>query len=362
MRSFLLSCGMAVLAVLLVGCGSDAPNEQEVLISLTESVIVPGYEAAAAATTELRNALETLCAQPSEDALANAQQEWRDARAPWKRTEATWFGPVMDRRSVGLMDWPEIEPDRIEAMLAANPATREDDVRDGLASTQRGFGAVEYLLFQSDALDLLSDRSSGRCEYLVVLGRVIESEANGVAKAWAQGGKGFPAYSEYFTGRSNVSLLTSAATAEVVRTQVFLIRTLVDMRLAPALGLREGGPDLSVIPGGDGRNALSDLRNEVLGMRDMYLGADGPNSLGISDIVRGLSGDTDERMREHFAAALAAMDAVTLPLRTSVAERPERVRAVHDRLADLQRTLNTEVVSLLGVSVGFSDTDGDSTR
>ena len=123
------------------------------------------------------------------------------------------------------MDWPEIEPERIEKMLAANPATSEIHVRDGLASTQRGFGAIEYLLFQPDALGLLSDPSSGRCEYLVALGRVIESEANAVSNAWAQGGDGFPAYSEYFTGRSNVSLLTSEATAEVVRTQVFLVRT-----------------------------------------------------------------------------------------------------------------------------------------
>ncbi len=362
MRHFVLACFIATLAVVFVGCGSDAADEQEVVISLTESVIVPGYEAAAAASTELRSTIEALCAQPSEDALGNAQQEWRDSRATWKRTEATWFGPVMDRRSVGLMDWPEIEPDRIEAMLANSPATSEDAVRDGLASTQRGFGAVEYLLFQTDALDLLSGPSSGRCEYLVALGRVIESEANAVSKAWAQGGEGFPAYSEYFTGRSNVSLVTSEATAEVVRTQVFLVRTLVDMRLAPALGLREGGPDLSAIPGGGGRNALSDLRNQVLGMRGMYLGAGDPDGLGISDIVRGLSGDADERMREQFAAALDAIDAVTLPLRTAVVEQPERVRAVHDRLAELQRTLNTEVVSLLGVSVGFSDTDGDSSR
>lgn len=362
MRVFLLTCAVAALAVLFVGCGSGAVDEQEVVISLTDSVIVPGYEAAAAASGDLRLALEDLCAQPTEDALANAQQEWRDARAAWKRTEATWFGPVMDRRSVGLMDWPEIEPDRIEAMLANSPATTESAVRDGLASTQRGFGAVEYLLFEPDALDLLSDPSSGRCEYLVALGRVIESEANAVSKAWAVGEEGFPAYSEYFTGRSNVSLLTSEATAEVVRTQVFLVRTLVDMRLAPALGLREGGPDLSAIPGGGGRNALSDLRNEVLGMRDMYVGAGGPDGLGISDIVRGLSGDTDERMREHFAAALEAIDDVTLPLRVSLVESPDRVRAVHDRLAELQRTLNTEVVSLLGVSVGFSDTDGDSSR
>ena len=77
----------------------------------------------------------------------------------------------MDRRSVGLVAWPEIEPDRIEAMLAKNPATTESGVRDGLAATQRGFGAVEYLLFDPDALDLLSDRSSGRCDFLVALGQ-----------------------------------------------------------------------------------------------------------------------------------------------------------------------------------------------
>ena len=191
---------------------------------------------------------------------------------------------------------------------------------------------------------------------------MIESEADAILTAWTQETDGFPAYGDYLTGRSTVSLLTSDATAEFVRTQVFLIRTLVDMRLAAALGLREGGADLSAIPGGEGQNALSDLRNEVLGMRDVYLGADGPDGLGISDLVRGLSGETDDRMRAHFESSLEAIDAVAVPLRTAVLETPDRVQLVHEELTELRRTLNTEVVGLMGVSVGFSDTDGDSTR
>ena len=278
------------------------------------------------------------------------------------RSEATWFGPVMDRRSEGLLAWPQVDPERIEAMLVNNPAATEDDVRNGLASTQRGSGAIEYLLFLPDALDLLSDSSSTRCGYLIALGLVIESEANAILKGWKEGEDGDVPYSGYFTGRASSSLITSQAVAELVRTQVFLIRTLVDMRLAAALGLREGGQDLSAIPGGAGYNALDDLRNEVLGMRDMYMGADGADGLGISDIVKGLSADTDERMREHFEGALVAIDAVQLPLRNAVSERPEQVQAVHDQLSELQRTLSTEVVSLLGVSVGFSNTDGDSMR
>ena len=362
MLNTLRSFSLCLLAALAMACGSSAPDESDVLISLTDAVIVPGYEATAAASSELRETLEGLCASPSADALSTAQQAWRDARTPLLRSEATWFGPFTDRRSEGLLAWPQTDPERIEAMLVNNPATTQDDVRNGLASTQRGLGAIEYLLFAPDALDLLSDSSASRCRHLIALGLVIESEANSILGAWTEGEDGDVPYSGYFTGRASSSLITAQAVAELVRTQVFLIRTLVDMRLAAALGLREGGPDLSAIPGGNAFNALDDLRNGVLGMRDMYVGADGGDGLGISDIVEGLSAETDERMRERFENSLAAIDAVDMSLREAISERPEQVRAMHDRLSELQRTLSTEVVSLLGVSVGFSDTDGDSMR
>ena len=364
MRNLLISLGLCGLVTLAAACGTGepVPDEDAVLASVTDLVIVPGYEAMAQETQDLRTALASLCDYPSEAAMGEAQQAWRDARTPWMRSAATWFGPIMDRRSLGLMDWPLVEPARIEAMLGSSPATTEDDVRNRLASTQRGLGAIEYVLFASDAVSVLSGPSSTRCDYLTALGEVVELEAAAIAEAWTSGTDGGTPYKDFFTGRSSSSLLTRQAVGDLVRTQVFLIRTLVDMRLASAMGLREGGPDLSLLPGGDGRNTLSDLRNQVLGMRDMYLGFDGDDGFGISDLVRDLSVEADERMQDHFESSLEAIDAVDLPLREALDQRPEQVREVYDRLVELQRTLSTEVVSLLGVSVGFSDTDGDSLR
>ena len=362
MRNLLRSCFIGVLAALAMACGSNAPDEEKVLISLTDSIIVPGYEAVAEATSELRRSLDSLCAAPSLSLWVDARQAWRDARTPWMRSEATWFGPVMDRRSMRLVDWPLVEPERVEAMLIDNPAVTGVDVRDRLASTQRGLGAIEYVLFREDSLESLQDPSSTRCDYLTALGEVVESETGAIAADWAVKRSTGAAYKDFFTGRSDSSLDTDQAVAELVRTQVFLIRTVVDMRLAGAMGLRDAKPDLLALPGGDGENALSDLRNEILGMRDMYFGHEESGGPGISDIVLGLSSETDERMRERFTSALAAIDAVEPPLRAAIAERPEQVQAVYDRLSELQRTLSTEVVSLLGVSVGFSDTDGDSLR
>ena len=351
----------AVLVV-VVGCGAEVPDESDALISLADQVIVPAYEAAAEAALDLDAALVELCAAPSDAALQAARQSWRNARAAWVRSAAMQFGPVMDRRSVGLIDWSPISPERIEAMLGEQPATTAEDVRNTLASTQRGFGAVEYVLFDPESLSRLSASPSVRCDYLRALGQVIADEAGAIVDEWTVARGTGPAYRDFLTGRSASSLLKSTAVAEIVRTQVFLARTLADVQLAAALGLRGDGPDLSAIPGGAGGHGLADLRAALLGMRDVYRGREADGGLGISHLVIPLSSAADERMRSQFEAALAAVDAVDGPLRAAIVDRPAQVRVVYDRLMELRRTLNTEVVSLLGVAVGFSDTDGDSMR
>ena len=359
-----LTFAVAIGALLLAsfGCAGSGVDEEAVLASLTDLVIVPGYTELAEESTGLRSSLEGLCSGLNEESLERARQSWRDMGRVWLRSQSTWFGPVMDRRTVGLVGWPEVEPDRIESLLSERPGLSDDDVRYTLSSSQRGLGAVEYLLYGGDTLGKLS-ADTNRCDYLVTLGRVIEDETAAVLNEWTvKRDEGEGSYSGFFTGRASASLITKQAVAELVRTQVFLIRTIVDMRLASALGLRESGQDLSAIPGGEGRNALADLRNQVLGIRDMYEGHDSEEGQGISDIVRGQSEETDGKMLGHFSAAMSAIDAVEGPLKEAIVERPEQVRAVYDRLDELQVTLNTEVVSQLAVAVGFSDTDGDALR
>jgi predicted lipoprotein len=96
-------------------------------------------------------------------------------------------------------------------------------------------------------------------------------------------------------------------------------------------------------------------------MQLVYVGADGKGSagMGLSALVRPLSNDTDARMRDGLVQVLAAIDLLEEPLLTSIAADPAPAQTTYRRLKELQRVLNTEVVSLLGVTVGFSDSDGD---
>lgn len=359
---------LAALAVLgcLAGCSDTGPSDEDVLASLTDQVIIPRYEAAAERMDALSAALADLRADPSsEDALVRARAAWFAARADWSRSRAFWFGPVTDRRSVGLMDWHPVEPERIEAMLAERPARSEADARDTLGSTMRGLGAAEYLIFDADAARKLADPV--RADYMVALGDIFRSESAAILREWsAERAPGTASYGGFFTGRAADSMLASAAVDDLVSAQIFLLKRIVDMRLAAALGMLEGGADLSAIPEGYAENGAADLRAEILGIRDMYAGHESAEgALGISHLVAAISPDADARMIAHFAAAISAadgLDALEGSLTAAVVNNPDKVRAVYDALSELQMTLETEVVSLLGVTVGFSDTDGDSAR
>ena len=357
----------AIVAALLgllagAGCaGGETPaTRQEVLVNLTDTVIVPRFQAAASGMNGLKDALHTLCDRPSPATLDGARTAWREARAPWMRSQAMWFGPVMERRSRSLVDWTPVDPERIEAALAEREAITATDLREFLAATQRGLGAIEYVIFGDDGAVLAALEPPGeiRCQYLTALGEVVAAEMDGALADWTGVNSDRAAYAGYFNGTASSSILEREAVAVLVRTSVFLTRSITDMRLGAAIGANGGAPDPEAIPGGAGHNAVADMRNQLLGMQDIYHGGSdgGP---GLSALVRGLSEDADDRMTAGFDAALAAIDGLAEPLPATIAANPEPAREVHRRMQDFQRTLNTEVVSLLGVSVGFADTDGD---
>lgn len=273
-----------------------------------------------------------------------------------------WFGPVMDRRSESLISYwlndpKEADnryPQPIEARLARSEPITAEAVIEVFASTERGLHAVEYLLFAEDGrvLSALAEPGSRYADYLLSLTEVIAEETAALRDAWS--GK----YGDQFAGRGERAIGESLALTELVRMSVFLTETVADMQLGDALGMRGGEPNPLAIPGGAAERALEDVRERVLGMQELYLGA--ANGLGVSDLIAALSEETDERMRAAFAAAVTAIDAIAPPLKWATAEQASAVVEAREVIEHLQRVMNTEVVSLLGIGVGFSDNDGDS--
>ena len=376
LRCLLLLSALAALLALLACGGSaesgetplgtaEAPVEtpevsrRDVLTSLTGRVIVPRYRQASDATAAMADSVNALCAAPGGASLETARTAWRGARTAWITTEAFRFGPAMDRRSVSLVDWWPVSVERIDGVVTDGQPVTAETVRQFMPSTQRGMSAMEHLLFGDGSGALAGPGGAMRCGYLAALATVAHEEVDGVRRDWEGDGES-PGYAGFFDGSASSSLHPREGEAEVVRSLVFMVRTIANMRLGATLGV-DTQADPSAIPSGEAGHSREDLRHQLRGISEMYQGADGdPDALGISHLVRQLSPEVDSRMAGAIEACRDAVEVFDDSLESAIASDPEVVRTVYDRFKELQRVLNTEVVSLLGVSVGFSDTDGDS--
>jgi predicted lipoprotein len=350
---------------LTAACGSsgDAADvtREATLASLADNVFVPGYRDAATAAEAFSTAASELEAGPSAARLEAVRSAWRDLRLAWSATLAYGFGPAEDRRTMSLVDWSPVEPERIDqAIERRGGSVAAEDVRELLASSQRGLWAVEYVLFSDDG-ESLTDGSPGaaaRLRFVVANAEAMAAEMRSVATGWTEQTEDGAAYRSVLTGAAPASLFVNAAVTEVVRGPAFLLQDVADMRLAPAIGLRGGDAGLSGMPGLLSGTSARDIRSRLAGARSVYFGAN--KEPGLSDLVRQLSESADRRMRTAFDNAIADAEAITLPMDRAVTETPADVQALFDSVKIVQQVYNTEVVSLLGVSLGFSDNDGDS--
>ena len=360
--------GLAAVLLTLAACGGNGsadPGEtksvsrEDVLTSLTNLVIVPRYRQAADAMGKLADSMETLCSEPNAAALENARSDWRGARNAWVTTEAFRFGPAMDRRSQSLVDWWPVSVERIDNALSGGDVVTEETVRQFMPATQRGIGAMEHLLFAEGSNSLTTQGATVRCGYPMALTSVAHEEIEGILHDW-EGDDESSGYAGFFDGSANSALHPRVAEAEVVRSLVFLVRTIAHMRLGAALGV-DAEPDLMAIPSGAAGHSHEDLSHQLLGISEMYRGAGSdPQALGIGHMVGQSSPEVDNRMTAAIESASTAIDGVDGSLESAIAANPQSVRNVYDSFKELQLVLNTEVVSVLGVTVGFSDTDGDS--
>ena len=342
-------------AAMQTACSNDV-TRRDVAASLTELVIAPRYQAAADYARALDVRIQTLVDEPSADNLRRARSAWRDARSASSRVQAYTFGPVMDRRIPSLVDWWPIDEGKIQVALARSTISAED-VRETFAADQGGFSALEHLLFADDdsLLGRLESGDQANGQYLTALSSVIVDALQQASDDWSGD------YGEQFSGSGDRAIAEALAIADLVRVPVFPTETIGDMQLGVALGITKPDADPDVIPEGSAHHALSDLEQSIRGIQDIYLGdADG---LGLSNLVAQLSEETDQGMREALTQAIDAIESLAVhnqPLRQLVQSDPDAVAEVREAIKAMQVVLNTEVVSLLGVSIGFSDNDGDS--
>jgi predicted lipoprotein len=370
--------GLLLLVVALVACEKKAPpapaeaspidaapagrpDRQQVLAELVRVVALPDHEELEAGSSKLAAALGDAARAPTAESVTAARGAWRTTRALWRRTNAYGIGPAEDLGlTSGIIDEPT-DAARLERLLAAATPLDATAVRS-LGANQRGLLAIEYLLFEPadgtpEATAQLLVQTPRRALYLDLLGGDLDAKLGAVVEAWrvrfgqelAQAGRGsteFKLERDALNALLNKSLAIADRTIDVLR----LASGGMSMKVGLPVSIRSD----EVVP---------DLLEDLAGLEALYTGRprSRPGSaaaVSVSDAVRDMNAGADAEMRRALTAAREILGVVPRPLKLAGAESDPVVRGIA-ALRLVKAALATGVFNALGVSIGFSDSDGD---
>ena len=309
-----LACAIALVAA---GCGDDPPDRAEVVGDVAADVAVPRFERFARATEDLSEKIDAVCAGPDNDTVNEASSAVQRTRQEWLSTQATWTGPVMERRSPAVVDWP-IRVADIEALIerSAPGEITADIIGNNVGADTRGLTAMRWVLDHDDVAELLGDERW--CDYLRANAEVIVSEAGLIVADWTESWDGGDAFGEILADAAE----SDAWLEMLVNDTIFLVHKLT-----------EEPRDEGDLPP---RDVTTDRIVQLDGVGVVY------------DALEPLLGDgLSERLDDEIEAAHAAWEGRNLDDGRALA-------------AEVEATLATEVAARLDVTIGFSDADGDS--
>lgn len=314
--------------VALLALGPGIAPATELPIDLHRYWHAPRAADFAQAASHLTPALQALCDAPPDQAqptLAQARRQWLATLAAWGRLSAVAMGPVLERRAQRQIDFTPTRPRLIEKAIRAAPRTPAD--MELIGTPAKGLPALEWLLWTQPV-----QPATPACRYAVQVADEVHREARALASAGP-----------------------SATDAQTTLTE------LVNQWVGGLERLRWAGMEmpLRVTLTGGGRDA-PDYPRRASGASGMDWAAQWEGLKALATGPVSLASVLTQQGQAPVAAALARMvdraDAAMTGLDTSDSER---ILVAARALADLKRLMEDHVAPALGVSIGFSDADGD---
>ena len=353
-----------VLVILtLIACLNTATSVNQpklILESLSNSVIAPRFNNMVENATPLVESIQTLCNMPSREQLEQSRTEWRKLRSSWRQLEPFYFGPhsQIPTRYGRILDFWPVREAKIEDLIAAQTPI-SGDLLGNQGAVVRGIPALEYVLFGSPS-DFILDDIEGRriCNVALAMAEDIEVLSTLLRDQWLREPDGFikslsdPTSGEFLNERGALS--------ELVNRIGFTIENIRIEQLGVPLGDKVGGQLLpELVSSRYSDHSLDDIRQALNTIEALVEGAEAPEAYGLRDMPRlGEREDIIDSFRQALLSVHRAIDEIPPPLRLSL-NQTALVRTVYDRLGDLQRIIQGDMINVLGLSLAFNDADGD---
>jgi predicted lipoprotein len=343
MKTWLLI--LAAAACILPGCKKPSTttttkvSSTDVITDFVQKTALPQYAGLLAKATALNTALNTLSANPSNSNLALARQAWRDTRSAWEQCEGFLLGPVEDNNYDPDMDtWP-IDHHQLDSFIA-NSTSFDVATVHGLGQSLRGFHPLELILWGKGGNATIDSVSQKQKQYMVALSQDLLNSVDSLNASWATGSGNFQAQL-LNAGKGSTRYTTEQeAVLAIVAGMSDICAEVAEGKIYEPFNQYDSTKTESPFS----HNSIVDFMNNITGAQNVYLcsfGGQTGTSLSGLVAVRNLS--LDNKIKQQFAAALAALGNVTVNFEMAIYTQRTQLQAAMDAISTLQATLDGDL-------------------
>ena len=276
--------------------------------------------------------------------LSFAKNAWRKARTPWESNEAFAFGPVGTNGIDGATDsWP-FDKTTFDAIINSNVPITPIYV-DSMATSTKGFHAIEYLLFGVNGNKLTTDFTTREFIILGALAANLLKQSTSLKISWT---KGLGSFADEFANAgkgSSTYLSTKNALAEVVGSMVSITDELPNSKIQKPLEQQS----IAFLESRFSDNSFYDYRSNIVGVNAAYLGQykNITATASISSIIQSKNSALDNKVKTQLRLCIALMDLIPTSMNQAIFSAQLQLQELQIELNKLNVMLETDVKPLL---------------
>ena len=342
----------AILSILLVGSACKPKPSDDItpfdkgslLTNFSTNLIAPALEDYAHAIADLEADFNVFKANRISSNLEAVKTTWKEAYLKWQHVKPFDFGPIRDN---GLKSATSTFPADI-SKISNNIQSGSYTLSSASNVDAIGFGALDYLLFRPDALNMfINDEST--TTYTFELIQKLKSEIDIVNNAWS-------GYSSQFIASTGTE--TTSAFSELINEFNRDYELAKNAKLGIPMGKQSLGVSLpEYIEARYSGISFDLLRESIFALKEIYLGKTG---MGFDDYLNHLErGDLTSSIETKFTSILSQIDNFSSTLDQAIQSNPAELDALYLTLSEQVVFLKTDMTSAFGVLITYQDNDGD---
>lgn len=329
------------------GGSDDTGNDSDELVSriindYVDIVVICTYDDLRIKAIALKDAVDELLDDPTEENLEAARDAWIAARIPWEQSEAWLFGPVdFNGFDPALDSWPVNRTD-LQAVLDGSDDLTEQFIAN-LDPLLKGFHTIEFILFDFE-IEELGEREF---EYLVGTAADVETTAIALYESWAIGPDPFGDLMKD-AGNNTAFPSQTSALEQIVEGMSIILDEVANGKIADPFD----NQDVEAVESQFSFNSRADFANDIVGVLNAYLG-DNPDlgkfGAGLVEFIAETDPVLAQQVEDEIQAGIDAILAIPQPFRDAISDpdAEDEIIAAQNALNQVFATLNGPVLDII---------------